>query len=230
MGRRARVQRDHDRAAPPAARVPGHPRRGDDAALRERAARAAAARRPLGDLLGRRARPRRHARVLRRAAARRARRRRRAPRRRAALLRGAGRHRRRARVHAHLARALRALALGRDPADPAGARPHEALDAALGLRLRVLGAPDGRPAHGRPPLPAGAQPAARSARATSSTSAPCRARRPPGCSATGRSPGTRPSACSRAASAPWTTPSAGSSTGRSSTARGAGSSRRGCGR
>ena len=106
-----------------------------------------------------------------------------------------GGHRRRARLHAHLARALRALALGGDPADSAGARPPAAVDAALRLRLRLLGPPDGRPAHGRHALPARAQPAAGAARATSSTSAPRRARpRQALARATGRSPGTRRSA------------------------------------
>ena len=230
MGRRARVERDHDRAAPPAARVPRDPRRGDDAALRERAARATASGRALGDLLGRRARPGGHARVLRGAAPGRARCRRRASRGRAALLRGARGHRRRARLHAHLARALRALALGRDPADSAGARPHEALDAALRLRLRVLGPPDGRSAHGRPPLPARAQPAAGAGVPRAQPRRRAAEGRRQGSSATGRSPGTRGSACSRAGSAPSRMPSAGSSTARSSTARGAGSSRPGCGR
>ena len=78
----------------------------------------------------------------------------------APLLRGARRHRRRACLHPHLARPLRALALGGDSAASAGADPAEALAPVLGLRLCVLGPPDRRAAHGRHALPPRAQAAA----------------------------------------------------------------------
>src|SRR6185503_20119602 len=54
-----------------------------------------------------------------------------------------------------VARALRALALGGDPGDPAGARAPQARASALGLQLRLLGAADPRRAFDRHALPAG---------------------------------------------------------------------------
>src|SRR5215210_6572749 len=67
--------------------------------------------------------------------------------------RGTGRNRVGPGLHAHLARALRPLALVRDPGDPAGARAASAGDALLGLRLRLLGEADRRRAFDRDALP-----------------------------------------------------------------------------
>ena len=232
VGRRARVERDHDGPAPAAARVPAPSRRGHDAPLRERAARPAASGRALVDLLGRRARPDRDPRVVRGASTRRALGRRRAPqlpRRRFCEERGG--HRRRACLHAHLARPVRALAVGRDPAASARAGPAQARR----FRSPSTTSPAGR-----------ARPSSRSrsscttarfarcrpsAPATSSNLGPV-ARKADGWAAQrpGARAGTPGRASSPAASGRSLSRSAGSSTGRSSTAPGAASSRRGSGR
>ena len=112
----------------------------------------------MGDLLGRRARSRRDRRGLHGASHGRPRRRRPPPGRCPQLHRGAGRHRRLPGLHAHVARALRPLALGGDPGDPARARPPQARASALGLQLRLLGAADPCRAFDRHALPAGAPP------------------------------------------------------------------------
>ena len=132
------------------------------ARLRERAPRAAAARRDVGDLPRRRARPRRDDRGVRRAAARRASR----PTTRASPAPGASSTSAAAigasRVFTRMWLALLGQWRWEDiPQIPVEIVLLRSSDAVLGLRLRLLGAADARPALGRHALPAGAARAGR---------------------------------------------------------------------
>ena len=157
--------------------------------------------------------------------------------------RGVHRRRRRARAHArvhtHLDGALRLVVVVRAAGvatrgDAAAATAGRTVGSAQHLRLRLLGPPDGRPAHRGRLLPAGAADGRHARRAAHRRHAPgdrtaTRAARPRGASSSsiascGATSVTRSARC---VASPGRGPSAGSSSARRPTAAGAASSHRG---
>ena len=232
MEGRAPDERDDGRGGHAPARVPRHPRRLHHGSLGYLDPLPAAPGRILGELPRRPGRAVHDDRGLRRAASRRRRPRRPAHAHRVRLRARGRRPRARACLHPHLARPVRRVAVAPGSRAPARVDAGARVGADLDLRLRVLGAPDGRRDVDRrspcDPL------AASRSRSTSSTARsrggahaartrpPARSGSPTACSAS--TAAGRGGACARPG---WRAPSAGSSGARRPTARGAASSRRG---